>query len=74
MLLQIGDMPGGALVFEAVGTFDDDDFEDVVEPDRSGDCGGERVRRLRGWQLRSSDQSQHLSWLLARRPDADSRE
>ncbi|MDD7942479.1 hypothetical protein PHK61_29100 [Actinomycetospora lutea] len=32
MLRQIGIMPAGALGFEAVGTFDDDDFEDVVEP------------------------------------------
>ncbi|MFC5136738.1 STAS/SEC14 domain-containing protein [Actinomycetospora rhizophila] len=32
MLKQIADMPAGALGFEAVGTFDDDDFEEVVEP------------------------------------------
>ena len=32
MLKQISDMPAGALGFEAVGKFDDDDFEDTVEP------------------------------------------
>lgn len=32
MLRQISDMPAGALGFEAVDTFDDDDFEDTVEP------------------------------------------
>jgi len=32
MLKRISDMPAGALGFEAVGTFDDDDFEETVEP------------------------------------------
>ena len=32
MLRRIADMPAGALGFEAVGSVDDDDFEDVVEP------------------------------------------
>ena len=32
MLKQISDMPAGTLGFEAVGTFNDDDFEDIVEP------------------------------------------
>jgi hypothetical protein len=32
MLRQIPDMPAGALGFEAIGKFDDDDFEDTVEP------------------------------------------
>ena len=32
MLRQIPDMPAGTLGFEAIGKFDDDDFEDTVEP------------------------------------------
>jgi SpoIIAA-like len=32
MLRPIQDMPAGALGFEAVGTVEDDDFEDTVEP------------------------------------------
>ncbi|PVY97985.1 STAS/SEC14 domain-containing protein [Actinomycetospora cinnamomea] len=32
MLRQIGNMPAGTLGFEAVGKFDDDDFEETVEP------------------------------------------
>jgi hypothetical protein len=32
MLKHIPDMPAGTLGFEAVGTVEDDDFEDTVEP------------------------------------------
>jgi hypothetical protein len=32
MLKHMPDMPAGALGFEAVGTVEDDDFEDTVEP------------------------------------------
>jgi hypothetical protein len=32
MLSRIPDMPAGTLGFEAIGRFDDDDFEDTVEP------------------------------------------
>jgi hypothetical protein len=32
MLKQMPDMPAGTLGFEAIGKFDDDDFEDTVEP------------------------------------------
>jgi hypothetical protein len=32
MLNRIADMPAGTLGFEAIGRFDDDDFEDTVEP------------------------------------------
>lgn len=47
MLKQITDMPPGTLGFEAVGTVDDDDFEDVVEPVlRSEIARGSRIRLL----------------------------
>jgi hypothetical protein len=47
MLEQIADMPAGALGFEAVGTVDDDDFEEVVEPVlRREIAAGRRIRLL----------------------------
>jgi hypothetical protein len=47
MLNQIRDMPAGTLGFEAIGTVDDDDFEDVVEPVlRSEIARGSRIRLL----------------------------
>lgn len=47
MLNQIHDMPAGTLGFEAVGTVDDDDFEDVVEPVlRSEIARGSKIRLL----------------------------
>jgi hypothetical protein len=32
MLKQLSDMPVGVVGFEAIGTFEDDDFEDTVSP------------------------------------------
>ena len=39
MLKQISDMPAGALGFEVVGTFEDDDFEEFVERSCAGRSG-----------------------------------
>ena len=46
MLKPIADMPPGAIGFEAVGTFDDDDFEDAVEPVLRREIAAGRTIRL----------------------------
>ena len=46
MLKRISDMPAGSLGFEAVGRFDDDDFEEVVEPILSREIAAGRAIRM----------------------------
>jgi hypothetical protein len=46
MLQRISDMPAGTVGFEAVGTFDDDDFEDTVEPVLQREIAAGRTIRL----------------------------
>jgi len=47
MLRQMRDMPAGTIGFEAAGTVEDDDFEDVVEPVlRREIAAGHRIRLL----------------------------
>src|SRR3954453_794800 len=46
MLRQMGGMPGGTVVFEAIGKGEDDDFERVVEPVLRGEIAAGRKIRL----------------------------
>ena len=46
MLKPIADMPRGAIGFEAVGKFDDDDFEEAVEPVLRREIAAGRTIRL----------------------------
>lgn len=46
MLRKMPDMPAGVLGFEAIGTFDDDDFEDTVEPALRREIAAGRAIRM----------------------------
>lgn len=46
MLKRLSDIPAGVVGFEAVGTFDDDDFEDTVEPVLRDEIAAGRPIRL----------------------------